>query len=58
MANSDLMDYKPVVDPTGKISAVKANSDPQYKKSLDFSTMCIKRYIMQNTVGCHTVETW
>jgi len=44
--NPDLLDY----EASPFFSAVKKNSDPQYKRSLDFTTMCIKRYVMQKTI--------
>lgn len=45
-SNPDLLDFAP----SEAFSAVKSNSDPAYKKSLDFTTMCVKRYIMQSTI--------
>lgn len=45
-ANKDLLDFVP----SEYFDSLKSNSDKQYRKSLDFTTMCIKRYIMQATV--------
>jgi hypothetical protein len=45
--NADLgLDYVP----SDLYSPLKNNSDPHYKKSVDFSTLCMKRYIMQATI--------
>lgn len=46
MDNRDLLDFVSA----DYLNALKDNSDKQYKKSLDFTTMCVKRYIMQNTI--------
>jgi hypothetical protein len=46
LKNPDLLDFKPAT----YLSALKDNSDPQYQKSLDFTTMCVKRYVMQSTI--------
>ena len=34
----------------GLYKALKANSDPHYSKSLDFSTLCRKRYVLAATI--------
>jgi len=44
--NRELMDYLP----NESFKALKKNSDPAYKYSVDFTTMCIKRYVMQSTI--------
>jgi hypothetical protein len=48
MINSDpnMFDFTP----SEMFDAIKGNSDSQYDKSLDFSTLCLKRYVLQATV--------
>ena len=46
LANKKLLDFAPAE----YLAALKSNSDPQYKKSVDFTTMCVKRYVMQSTI--------
>ena len=52
VANRGLLDY----NPSEQFSALKSNSDPQYHKSLDFTTSCSKRYIMQSTIDAIQVK--
>jgi len=49
----DLLDTEDVPD---LFTAVKPNSDPVYKRSLDFSTLCKKRHVMTATIDAIQTE--
>lgn len=50
--NPDILDFGADIDSNNRpFSAIKPNSDPLYKVSLDFSTLCRKRLLQQAIVN-------